>query len=75
MPDPRKGEQLLLLTTHPAAEAKALLGFARERGIAELMVPRAIRKVEAIPLLGTGKIDYPGVQRLAEGSSAGRDAA
>ena len=67
LPDPRKGEQLVLLTTQQDATAAALLAQARERGIAELMVPRAIRQVDAIPLLGSGKIDYPAVQRLAEG--------
>jgi acyl-[acyl-carrier-protein]-phospholipid O-acyltransferase/long-chain-fatty-acid--[acyl-carrier-protein] ligase len=75
LPDPRKGEQLLLVTTNPAAETTALLSFARERGIAELMVPRGLRVVDAIPVLGTGKTDYPGVQRLAEEMVAGRSAA
>jgi acyl-[acyl-carrier-protein]-phospholipid O-acyltransferase/long-chain-fatty-acid--[acyl-carrier-protein] ligase len=75
LPDPRKGEQLLLVTTNPAAETAALLAFARERGIAELMVPRGLRVVDAIPVLGTGKTDYPGVQRLAEEAMAGRNAA
>ena len=74
-PDPRKGEQLLLLTTNPAAEVPALLAFARERGVAELMVPRVLRHVPAIPVLGTGKTDYPAVQRLAEEAGASRSAA
>ncbi|HVJ53261.1 MAG TPA: acyl-[ACP]--phospholipid O-acyltransferase [Aliidongia sp.] len=65
LPDARKGEQLVLVTTRKDAEAKTLLAFARERGITELMVPRALVKVDAIPLLGTGKVDYPSVERLA----------
>ena len=75
LPDPRKGEQLVLVTTRAEADVKSLLAFARERGIAELMVPRAFCRVEAIPLLGTGKVDYPAVQRLAEEQGAGRSAA
>jgi len=75
LPDPRKGEQLMLVTTNPAAETSALLAFARERGVAELMVPRLICHADAIPMLGTGKTDYPSVQHLAEASGRGRSAA
>jgi acyl-[acyl-carrier-protein]-phospholipid O-acyltransferase / long-chain-fatty-acid--[acyl-carrier-protein] ligase len=75
LPDPRKGEQLLLVTTNAAAEIPALLAHARERGIVELMVPRLVRHVEAIPVLGTGKTDYPALQKLAETTERGRSAA
>ena len=30
------------------------------------MIPRTIRIVAAIPVLGTGKVDYVGVKNLAE---------
>jgi acyl-[acyl-carrier-protein]-phospholipid O-acyltransferase / long-chain-fatty-acid--[acyl-carrier-protein] ligase len=39
--------------------------------VPEIMVPRALLPVPAVPLLGTGKIDYPAVQRLAEAAHAG----
>ncbi len=64
-PDARKGEQVVLVTTRRAPDRKDLLAFARSRGIPELNVPRAIITIDAIPLLGTGKTDYPAVQRLA----------
>jgi acyl-[acyl-carrier-protein]-phospholipid O-acyltransferase/long-chain-fatty-acid--[acyl-carrier-protein] ligase len=64
VPDPRKGEALVLVTTRKDAEPAALLALARERGTAEIMVPRAIRAVEALPQLATGKTDYPAVQLL-----------
>jgi acyl-[acyl-carrier-protein]-phospholipid O-acyltransferase/long-chain-fatty-acid--[acyl-carrier-protein] ligase len=32
---------------------------ARDRGIAEIMVPRDVMVVDQLPLLGTGKTDYP----------------
>ncbi|HEY1931899.1 MAG TPA: acyl-[ACP]--phospholipid O-acyltransferase [Acetobacteraceae bacterium] len=70
LPDARKGEALLLVTTHKGAEMRALLGFARQRGIAELMVPRAVLTVASVPLLATGKVDYPAVTRLVEESQA-----
>jgi acyl-[acyl-carrier-protein]-phospholipid O-acyltransferase/long-chain-fatty-acid--[acyl-carrier-protein] ligase len=66
IPDPRKGEQLVLVTENADAGREPLLAFAKAQGIAELMVPRTIRIVEAIPVLGTGKVDYVGVKSLAE---------
>ncbi|MBS0644195.1 MAG: acyl-[ACP]--phospholipid O-acyltransferase [Proteobacteria bacterium] len=65
LPDARKGERLVLVTTQSDATARMLLGKARERGIAEIMVARDIMVVAKLPLLGTGKIDYPAVQSLA----------
>jgi acyl-[acyl-carrier-protein]-phospholipid O-acyltransferase/long-chain-fatty-acid--[acyl-carrier-protein] ligase len=69
-PDARKGEQLLLLTTRKDAAARDILAHARARGMAEIAVPRTVLVVDAIPLLGTGKTDYPAVQRLAESLQA-----
>jgi acyl-[acyl-carrier-protein]-phospholipid O-acyltransferase / long-chain-fatty-acid--[acyl-carrier-protein] ligase len=64
VPDARKGEALLLLTTHKGAESRDLLAFARQRGVPELMVPRSIQTVGSVPLLATGKVDYPAIERL-----------
>ncbi len=65
IPDGRKGEALVLLTTEPNAGTAALLALARAKGAAEIAVPRIIRQVPALPLLGTGKIDYVTAGRLA----------
>ena len=62
-PDPRKGEQLVLFTTARDATQKALQDWCKAYGVAELMIPRDIRLLDALPVLGTGKIDYV---RLAE---------
>jgi acyl-[acyl-carrier-protein]-phospholipid O-acyltransferase/long-chain-fatty-acid--[acyl-carrier-protein] ligase len=66
LPDPRKGEYLLLVTTRAVAEVRDILARARERGVPEIMVPRSITHVASVPLLGTGKVDYPAVQRMVE---------
>jgi acyl-[acyl-carrier-protein]-phospholipid O-acyltransferase / long-chain-fatty-acid--[acyl-carrier-protein] ligase len=71
LPDPRKGEYLLLVTTQQNADARDLLAHARSRAIPEIMVPRAILTVAAVPLLGTGKVDYPAVQALAAAARIG----
>ncbi len=67
IPDARKGEQVVLVSTKPGAERKALLADGQARGISELMIPRTIVTVDAIPVLGTGKTDYVAVQALVDG--------
>ncbi len=64
--DVRKGEALVLLTTQSDATVPALLAHARENGAAEIAVPRSVRVVNALPLLGTGKVDYVSATRLVE---------
>jgi len=71
-PDPRKGEQVILLTENPAGTADVQLADAHAHGIAEVMVPRIVLSVREIPLLGTGKIDYGEARTLAERSLAAR---
>lgn len=65
-PDPGKGEALVLFTTDPALGREQLAASARELGLPELAVPRKIVRVDALPLLGTGKIDYVSLKKMAE---------
>jgi len=65
LPDPRKGERLLLVTTRQTANVSAILAHGRERGVPEIMVPRDVLVVASLPLLGTGKLDYPAIEKLA----------
>ena len=75
IPDPRKGERIILLTEQTDADRAMLLAFARERGATELMVPAEVRIVEQVPLLGSGKVDFVAVQRMAMGINAATQAA
>lgn len=65
IPDASKGEKLVALTTDKNLSRKALAEAARRLGVAELAIPRQIRVVEAIPLLGTGKTDYVAIRKIA----------
>jgi len=64
-PDPRKGEQLLLVTDKAAASKDELLAYARHEGFPELWVPKAILVVPAVPLLATGKVDLQATVEMA----------
>jgi acyl-[acyl-carrier-protein]-phospholipid O-acyltransferase/long-chain-fatty-acid--[acyl-carrier-protein] ligase len=75
VPDARKGERIILLTEQVGADRSALLAHARRSGATELMVPAELRVVEAVPVLGSGKIDLAGVQRMAERLAAASQAA
>jgi acyl-[acyl-carrier-protein]-phospholipid O-acyltransferase/long-chain-fatty-acid--[acyl-carrier-protein] ligase len=58
IPDQRKGERIVLLTTEKNAERSAMQVQAKAIGASELTVPAAIMVVDKVPLLGTGKTDY-----------------
>jgi acyl-[acyl-carrier-protein]-phospholipid O-acyltransferase/long-chain-fatty-acid--[acyl-carrier-protein] ligase len=73
MPDPKKGERLVLVTDRRDAEASPLVAHAQTIGAPELAVPRKIIRVPEIPVLGTGKTDYVAIMRMAE--AEGRRAA
>lgn len=65
VPDPRKGEQLVLVTDKPDAIKDALQAYARKEGFPELWIPKSILIVEAIPVLGSGKVDLAATHKLA----------
>lgn len=65
-PDPRKGEKIVLVTNQKTADAAAIIEYFRQQGMAEISVPRKIIILETVPLLGSGKIDYPAVNLLVK---------
>jgi acyl-[acyl-carrier-protein]-phospholipid O-acyltransferase/long-chain-fatty-acid--[acyl-carrier-protein] ligase len=64
VPDGRKGEQIILVTTNPEANRVDLVGWAHNHGVPEIAVPRRLVHVDEIPVLGTGKTDYVKVQTM-----------
>jgi acyl-[acyl-carrier-protein]-phospholipid O-acyltransferase/long-chain-fatty-acid--[acyl-carrier-protein] ligase len=66
LPDPRKGEQLMFVTDEAGADREALVAHAKADGFPELWVPRTVLVVGGIPVLGSGKIDYPATVDMAQ---------
>lgn len=65
-PDPSRGETIVLVTQDAALKRDQLQQAARQLGAPELAIPRRIVYTQKIPLLGSGKKDYPAVSRLVE---------
>ena len=75
LPDPRKGERLVLLTTDAACTRDAFQQFAKRKGATELVVPADVLVVDKIPLLGSGKPDYVAALATAKERLAAKSAA
>jgi acyl-[acyl-carrier-protein]-phospholipid O-acyltransferase/long-chain-fatty-acid--[acyl-carrier-protein] ligase len=60
----RRGEAIILVTTNPDATRSELLVWVRNHGVSELAVPRRVMAVDEIPVLGSGKTDYPSVVKI-----------
>jgi len=69
LPDAKKGEQIILLTTQKQATASELA--TASIGVAAISLPRKILVVDAIPVMATGKVNYPAVTELAANRAVG----
>jgi acyl-[acyl-carrier-protein]-phospholipid O-acyltransferase/long-chain-fatty-acid--[acyl-carrier-protein] ligase len=63
LPDPKKGEQVILVTTQKQATVNDLVAVSP--GVAHISLPKKILIVDAIPVMATGKVNYPAVIALA----------
>jgi len=75
LPDPRKGERIILFSDYKEAEPGAFLAWAQTNGAPELAVPKKIIAIEEVPVLGSGKTDYVALQKIAQEKFAEAEAA
>jgi acyl-[acyl-carrier-protein]-phospholipid O-acyltransferase / long-chain-fatty-acid--[acyl-carrier-protein] ligase len=64
--DRRKGERIILATTKPDPDKKAIAQHSKVRGLTRLLVPAEIFRFKNIPVLGSGKTDYVTTQKQVE---------
>jgi len=64
-PDEKKGEQVVLLVDADIDPA-TFRSFLTEQGLAPLMLPSKVFRVDSIPLLGSGKTNYPAAKEIAK---------
>jgi acyl-[acyl-carrier-protein]-phospholipid O-acyltransferase / long-chain-fatty-acid--[acyl-carrier-protein] ligase len=65
VPDKKKGEQLVMFTTEKKPDRKLVATGMKTEGASDLMIPKNIFWLETLPVLGSGKIDYVSLNRMA----------
>ena len=58
IPDERKGEKIILITTCQDATRKQIQEVGKVLKAGEIAIPRKVLATEELPLLSTGKVDY-----------------
>ncbi|MDA0577378.1 MAG: AMP-binding protein, partial [Verrucomicrobia bacterium] len=73
-PDERKGEQLVVIFTAAAGDAASLQRLVKESDLPNLWKPREgnFVRVDALPVLGTGKLDLRKLKEIARAHVEGR---
>lgn len=67
IPDDKKGEQLVVLYLEQAGDPQLLHSFIEQSDLPNISRPRLNHyfKIDAIPILGTGKLDILALRQLA----------
>ncbi|MCA3632873.1 MAG: hypothetical protein INF16_08790 [Methylobacterium sp.] len=61
----------MLVTDRPDADRMSPVSHFRQEGASELFLPRAVRVLGVIPVLGSGKIDAVGAAEVAKSMRSG----
>ncbi len=64
VPDPRKGERLILATEKKDATRSEFQAFAKANHAADLMIPAEVWVLDKLPMLGSGKVDLVALAKL-----------
>lgn len=67
LPDLKKGEQIILITTQKQANNEAML--AKAEGVGKINLPKKFIVVKEIPVMATGKIDYIATTAIAKNAN------
>ncbi|MEM9411212.1 MAG: acyl-[ACP]--phospholipid O-acyltransferase, partial [Planctomycetota bacterium] len=67
VPDVKKGERLIVLYTQVCKSVDELRDGLSDAGLPNIFIPSAdsFQQVEALPLLGSGKLDLKGLKQMA----------
>jgi acyl-[acyl-carrier-protein]-phospholipid O-acyltransferase/long-chain-fatty-acid--[acyl-carrier-protein] ligase len=71
VPDPSKGESLVLLTTLEIITPELVREKLLAAGVPGLWVPKVVQRVDKIPVLGTGKLDLKTAREMATAAVKG----
>jgi acyl-[acyl-carrier-protein]-phospholipid O-acyltransferase/long-chain-fatty-acid--[acyl-carrier-protein] ligase len=64
IPDQKKGEQLIVVSTAKHLGRHEFAEGLKRQGASDLMIPRTVLHLDALPLLASGKTDYTGLTQL-----------
>ena len=63
-PDATRGEKLIAVTNEPKLTLEEVRAAIHARGLSNLAVPREVKAIHDLPLLGTGKINHRELEKL-----------
>jgi len=66
IPDPRKGEQILIFSDSKKIDRDSMKAIIQEMGYSELYLPKYFVYLAEIPVLATGKTDYRKLLEMSE---------
>ena len=66
IPDEKKGEQLVLFTTRPNTTFSEISADFKAQGYSDLFVPKKVKVLEEMLIMGNGKVNYVGLIEQAK---------
>jgi acyl-[acyl-carrier-protein]-phospholipid O-acyltransferase/long-chain-fatty-acid--[acyl-carrier-protein] ligase len=75
IPDPRKGERLIMVTDKHGASRSEFMAYARSKHASELMLPAEVVVLDKMPMLGSGKVDQLAIDKFVRDQAAAKAAA
>ena len=75
VPDPRKGERLIMVTDKHGATRAEFMAYARSQHASELMLPAEMVVLDKMPMLGSGKVDQLAIDKFVRDQAAAKAAA